>query len=145
MLGGIIRGAALGLGSVVALAGCEIGTGVLDPREGLSSGYYRYEAWSDVGGRDPAWWGYLDLEVDYDGTIYGTYRLPNQCEDYRYLVDCRGRVSGRVYRDGTIRFGFDEGWIANHGRVLRGDEAVGEWDTRLLGYRDRGDFELYPY
>lgn len=136
--------AVLSASALLGLAACE-GVGGLDPYGSeLDSGRYRYEAFSDGGGRGPSWWGYLDVEVDYDGRIYGHYRLPGQCEDdWGYLVDCVGRLAGRSYRDGTVRFGLDEGWLENRGRVRRGDEVTGEYNTRLLGYRDRGEFEMW--
>ena len=129
-----------------ALVACD-GVGALDPYGSeLESGRYEYEAYSDTGGRGPSWWGYLDIDVDYDGEIYGRYRLPDQCEDdFGYLVDCVGRVAGRAYSDGTVRFGLDEGWLENRGRVRRGDEVTGEYNTRLLGYREQGEFEMWRY
>ena len=128
------------------LTGCDLGYGILSASGNvLDSGVYEYEAWSDLRGRGPSWWGVLDIQVDYDGRIYGSYLLPEQCDEGRYLVDCRGRIGGRAYRDGTIRFGFDEGWISNRGRIRQREEAQGDWDTRLLGYRDGGRFEMWPY
>lgn len=131
------------------LAGCDVGVGTLAPggsSSRLRSGLYEYNAWSDYGGQGAAWWGYLDLDVDYDGTIYGSYRLPDQCsDDWGYAVDCVGRVGGRVNRDGVVRFGLDEGWLANEGVVRKGSRVTGSWETRVLGYRDAGGFELRPY
>lgn len=129
--------------ALLPVAGCEVGYGLGPDRAWLQSGLYLYEAWSHHGGRDAAWWGYLELRVDHDGAVYGSYRLPDQCQDdFGYLVDCVGRVGGRVYRDGTLRFGLDEGWLANRGEVRYGDFASGRWNSRLLGYRDGGRFEL---
>lgn len=132
---------------LLALAACDAG-GIYDPGYGgsryLRSGLYQYDTWSEDGRH--AWWGTLDIDVYGDGEIRGTYRLPLQCEDaYGYLVDCVGRVGGRVYSDGEIRFGLDEGWLRNEGGVNRYSEAGGFWETRILGYYDTGDFELVPY
>jgi hypothetical protein len=132
------------------LSGCD-GTGVITPGTGaaqrlLRSGAYDYRAWSDHGGRGPAWWGYLNLQVGIGGEISGTYELPRQCSDaYGYEATCYGRVGGRIYSDGTFRFGLDEGWLSHEGVVGRRSEATGRWQGRLLGYRDGGTFELIPY
>lgn len=141
------------LWGVLLLAGCDavVGPGGIGIGSGggagrwLDSGSYDYAAWSDRGGSRPAWWGYVDLRVERDGRITGSYELPWQCTDsYGYEATCYGRVGGRVYSDGTLRFGFDEGWLAHDGRVNRYSEVTGRWETRLLGYRDTGDFELVP-
>lgn len=138
---------ALAVLPLLALAACDAGS-ILDPggygSYRLRSGRYQYDTWSRDGTH--AWWGTLDLSVRSDGEIQGTYRLPLQCEDaYGYLVDCYGRVGGRVYSDGTIRFGLDEGWLRNEGDLHRYSEVSGFWETRMLGYYDDGDFELVPY
>lgn len=131
----------------VLLAGCDA-AGVLVPGPGgvpgrMASGLYTYRAWSDTGGR-LAWWGTLELEVTPTGEISGRYVLPDQCVDeYRIPIDCFGRIGGRVYSDGTVRFGMDEGWLAHEGR-LAGERVAGTWITRLLGYRDGGSFTLAP-
>lgn len=138
------------LAASLLLAGCGDGYGILTPgedaRDRLRPGLYYYRAWSDFGGYGAAWEGYLDLRVDFDGSIYGSYRLPHQCVDvYGYAADCVGRIGGRTYRDGTVRFGFDEGWLANRGTLRGRSRVAGHWDSRLLGYSDSGTFELVPY
>lgn len=129
------------------LAGCDA-AGVVVPGAGgapgrMASGLYSYRAWSDADG-EPAWWGTLELEVTTAGEISGRYHLPDQCVDeYRMPIGCFGRIGGRVYRDGIVRFGMDEGWLAHEGRV--GERRVaGTWTTRLLGLRDGGSFTLTP-
>ena len=144
MISRLVPRAPLALAALLALAACDdYGLGPDD----LYSGRYDYAAWSDFDRREPAWWGTLDLEVDdYNGTVYGSYRLPDQCEDrFGRLIDCRGTVDGRVYRDGTIRFELDDGWLTNRGRLRSGSRAEGDWDAVLPGYRDEGEFELVPY
>lgn len=130
----------------ILLAGCDA-TGVLVPVSrgdfGLWSGQYAYDAYSDWGGI--AYWGYLNLRVDTDGRITGTYRLPRQCSDrWGYEVDCAGYIGGRVYDDGSFRFGMDEGWLANRGTADSRGRAAGRWETRLLGGRGAGTFEMFP-
>lgn len=138
---------AAGLLAALALAACEaaqlvVGTG--GARHDLRSGVYLYTAWSDHT-RDVAWWGYFDLRVDLDGRFTGSYRLPRQCRDrVGFGADCAGRVDGRVYRDGTVRFGLDEGWLSHEGALVRRSEVTGRWWTRLLGAVDGGTFELLP-
>lgn len=150
-LAGRFGKAALFLGLVLSIAGCDgYGRGVFGPGGGdyttLHSGSYDYRAWSDYGSRGPVWWGYLELRVERGGEITGSYELPRQCVDaYGYEVTCYGRVGGRVYRDGTLRFGFGEGWLAHDGSANRRSEVTGRWDSRILGYRDEGTFELIPY
>lgn len=127
------------------LAGCDaagvIGVGGA-PAVHLVSGTYDYSAYSDYGGR-LAWWGTLYLEIDRFGEIRGRYLLPRQCAGaYGYEADCYGLVGGRVHDDGTIRFGLDEGWLANRGFVRSRYRATGDWDSRLLGYADGGRWEL---
>ena len=149
--GGALTGLVAAL-ALLLLAGCDavvgpdgIGIGSGAAGRWLDSGWYDYAAWSDFGGSRPAWWGYVELRVDRDGRITGRYELPGQCTDgYGFEATCFGRVDGRVYSDGRVRFGFDEGWLGHDGRVNRHSEVSGRWDTRLLGYTDRGDFELLP-
>lgn len=135
---------------LVLLSGCG-DAGVIVPGAGttqrlLRSGAYDYRAWSDYGGRGPAWWGYLNLQIGAGGEISGTYELPRQCTDaYGYEATCYGRVGGRIYSDGTLRFGLDEGWLSHEGAVGRRSEATGRWHARVLGYRDVGTFDLVPY
>jgi hypothetical protein len=135
-------------GMLVLLAACDadrvvLGTGGSGAT--LRSGPYEYDAWSSRH-RDLAWWGTIDLRVHADGVITGTYRLPRQCSDrVGPGVDCYGRVGGRVYRDGTVRFGLDEGWLSHDGYVSRRSLVRGSWWTRLLGRTDDGTFELRAY
>lgn len=126
-----------------ALAGCDAGGVLLGGVAGgsrLGSGAYAYDAWSEDGRL--AWWGDLQLSVLASGEIRGEYRLPGQCTAGSVVVDCVGYVGGRVHADGAVRFGLDEGWLRNEGRVLRADEARGDWETRILGYYDEGRWEL---
>ncbi|MBA2246344.1 MAG: hypothetical protein H0W11_15435 [Gemmatimonadetes bacterium] len=150
----ISRAAAVALLLLLSLAACGdagVGVGVIGPggtssgQRALLPGLYAYRAWSDYSRGGPAWSGYLELRVEAGGVITGFYRLPWQCRDaYRLEVDCVGRVGGRLYNDGTLRFGLDEGWLAHEGRVDRQSRVTGRWDTRILGYRDGGTFELLP-
>lgn len=134
---------------LAAAAGCEVGDVIFDPEGGtggarLTSGSYSYRAWSD-GRHGEAWWGYLELRVASDGRISGSYRLPWQCTDrWRREVDCVGQVGGRLYRDGSLRFGLDEGWLSHEGNANRYSEVTGRWWTRILGHSDAGTFELRP-
>jgi hypothetical protein len=144
------RSRLLVLSGALLLAGCDAGAGVLspstDPRRVLPSGLYDYRAWQDGYAGGAVWWGALDLEVYADGEISGYYRLPYQCvDDYGYEADCVGRVGGRVDRDGTVRFGLDEGWLANFGDVQRSSRVTGSWEGRFGGYDGEGTFELVPY
>ncbi len=127
------------------LSGCDAGVILsADRRESLRSGLYSYSTWTEAG--RPAWWGRVDVRVEFDGTIRGSYRLPRQCRDgYGFVVDCIGHVGGRVYPDGRVRFGFDEGWLRHQGEVTRYSEVSGYWDTRILGTYGSGEFELLPY
>ncbi|HEX2191144.1 MAG TPA: hypothetical protein VHG51_19705 [Longimicrobiaceae bacterium] len=131
-------------GLAALLAGCGDGYGVIvgaDGRDALRSGVYDYEAWTYDG--YTAYWGYVDLRVSGDGTLSGGYRLPRQCVDrYGYEADCVGYVGGRVYSDGRVRFGLDEGWLRHEGDVDRYDEAFGWWEERVLGGSDEGEWEL---
>lgn len=128
------------------LGGCDA-AGLLAPdyRHYLRPGLYTYDSWTEW--EQPAWWGYVEIQVDsFDGTVRGSYRLPEQCTDgYGWVVDCVGRVAGRVYADGTLHLGFDEGWLRQRGEVDRYSEVHGSWDTRLLGVYESGRFELLPY
>ena len=137
----------LGLVLLGLVAACDdVGLVAPDARPDhlLPSGTYDYEA-RDGRGR-LAWYGTLRLEVDRDGRIFGSYRLPWQCSDsWGYEADCVGYVGGRVDRGGTVRFGLDEGWLAHEGRVRRDGSATGEWLARLLGYSDRGSWELVRF
>lgn len=140
----------LALAAALLLPACGDGYGLLtpgdDPRGQLRSGTYLCRAWSDFGGPRPAWEGYLELEVVAGGEIRGSYLLPEQCTDaFGIPGDCFGQVGGRVYRDGLVRFGFDEGWIGNEGALRSRSRVSGNWDTRILGYSDSGTFELAPY
>lgn len=143
----LLRRGALPLLAAALLAGCgDNGFGVVvtgPGGTGLDSGLYDYEAWTY--GRRTAYWGYVDLRVGGDGTLTGSYRLPRQCTDrYGYEADCVGYVGGRVYSDGTVRFGFDEGWLRHDGEANRYSEVVGDWETRILGASSGGSFELLP-
>ncbi len=110
---------------------------------GLRSGVYDYEAWTY--GRRTSYRGFLDLRIAGDGTLSGSYRLPGQCTDrYGYEADCVGYVGGRVYPDGRVRFGFDEGWLRHEGVADRGSGVTGGWETRILGAFSSGDFEMLP-
>ncbi len=135
---------------LLLLGGCEdvavsIGGPVGASRALFSSGLYSYRAWSDYSHRGPVWWGFVELRVEGGGRITGVYRLPRQCSDaYGLGADCVGRVGGRLYTDGMIRFGFDEGWLSHEGWVDRGSAITGRWESRVLGYQDRGTFELVP-
>src|SRR3712207_5087745 len=115
------RRGALPLAAAALLAGCGDNgfiVGVGGGAGGLRSGVYDYEAWTY--GRRTAYWGYVDLRVAGDGTLTGTYRLPRQCRDsWGYEADCVGYVGGRVYSDGLVRFGFDEGWLRHVGEADR--------------------------
>lgn len=130
--------------------GCsDVGAGIIGSGAGggrwLDSGFYDYRAWSDFSRGGPVWWGTLEIRVQGGGQISGFYRLPRQCSDaYGFRVDCVGRVGGRILSDGRIRFGLDEGWLAHEGWVDRSSSVTGRWDTRILGYRDAGTFELVP-
>lgn len=139
-----LRRGALPVAAAALLAACGDGYGVIvgsDGRGGLRSGRYDYEAWT-YGGYS-AYWGYVDLRVAGDGTLSGSYRLPRQCLDrYGYEADCVGYVGGRVYRDGLVRFGFDEGWLRHEGDVDRRGDVFGWWETRILGGSSEGEFEL---
>jgi hypothetical protein len=141
---------AAGLAALLSVSACDVALGgIVAPgaiaQRRLGSGTYLYQAWSDRGGYGPAWWGYLELETRSDGAVIGVYRLPRQCvDDYGFEADCVGRVGGRVDPDGTLRFGLDEGWLRNQGAVRPGWRASGSWETRILGYRDAGTFELSP-
>ena len=133
---------------LAALAACEVSVGPLatvgGSAAGLRPGVYRYAAWPDGGGR-VQWWGYLELEIGAGGALSGVYRLPEQCvDDLGYVADCVGYVGGRVERDGSIRFGLDEGWLINRGTLRKGSRAVGRWETRILGYAGSGTFEMDP-
>jgi hypothetical protein len=109
----------------------------------LPSGVYVYRAWSDFSARGPVWSGHLELRVRLDGSISGSYRLPAQCSDrWGRVADCHGRVHGQLYRDGSLVFDLDDGWLRNEGLVRRHYDATGYWDARLTGYRDSGRFEL---
>lgn len=133
---------------IALLAGCEaadLRLGGPGARIDLLSGSYDYRAWSDRY-RDLAWWGYLDLRVDSSGRISGSYQLPRQCVDrFGRGIDCVGRVSGRVYRDGSLDFHLDDGWLRHEGTVDRRSDAFGRWWSRLSGHRDEGTFELLLY
>jgi hypothetical protein len=135
-------------GAVALTASCEGGSVFLGGGTAtgqLRSGLYDYTAWSDFH-RDVAWWGTVDLRVRSDGTISGVYRLPRQCSDeFGPRADCVGRVGGRVFRDGDMRFGLDEGWLSHEGAVHRSSTVTGIWWTRLLGHTDEGTFELRPF
>lgn len=144
-------GAVLTILVMLVLGGCDAGAGVgvLGPGSAAShtlpSGLYRYRAWSDASYRE-IWWGYFDLRVQADGRMSGTYRLPRQCTDsWGWEADCIGHIGGRIHSDGTLRFGLDEGWLSHEGAVNRRSEATGRWWTRILGYTDRGTFELLRY
>jgi hypothetical protein len=130
---------------LVLVTGCDGGRVILGSggtTSQLRSGLYDYTAWSDVY-RDEAWWGTFDLRIHSDGSISGTYRLPRQCVDhFGPGVDCVGRIGGRLYRDGTLRLGLDEGWLSHEGAVHRRSTVTGIWWSRLLGHRDEGTFEL---
>jgi hypothetical protein len=127
------------------LASCEgidLRLGGPGTRFDLVSGSYDYSARSDRFG-DLAWWGQLDLRVDRSGRISGSYRLPRQCTDrFRRVVDCVGRVHGRVHRDGFVTFDLDDGWLRHEGVVTRRSDVFGDWWSRLVGDRDEGRFEL---
>lgn len=111
----------------------------------LHSGLYTYRAWSDFSARGPVWSGFLELQIEAGGQVSGFYRLPRQCSDaFGLEADCVGRVGGRIHRDGSIRFGLDEGWLQHEGWIDRGSRVTGRWETRILGYRDFGTFELLP-
>jgi hypothetical protein len=143
----LLRRGALPLLAAALAAGCgDNGFGVVvtgADRAGLGSGLYDYEAWTY--GRRTAYRGYVELRVGGDGTLTGSYRLPRQCTDrYGYEADCVGYVGGRVYADGTVRFGFDEGWLRHDGEANRYSEVVGDWQTRILGASSSGSFELLP-
>lgn len=132
------------LALVLLLAGCDH-VSVLSPYSdgALRSGVYVYDAYSDRGRL--VYWGYLELRVDGSGQITGSYRLPRQCTDrWGYEADCVGYVGGRVDRNGSFRFGLDEGWLRSQGVVDRYDEAAGRWETRFLGGGETGTFEMYP-
>jgi hypothetical protein len=131
--------------ALALLGGCDVdGVLVPDRRESLRSGLYAYSTWTETG--RPAWWGHVDVRVELDGSIRGSYRLPRQCSNaYGFAVDCIGHVGGRVYPDGRVRFGFDEGWLRHQGEVHPFSEVSGRWDTRLLGASASGEFELLPY
>lgn len=139
-----LRGHLLALLLAPALAACDAAGGVLlggtVGGAQLGSGAYAYDSWSEDG--ELAWWGDLQLSVLASGEIRGEYRLPGQCTAGSVVVDCVGYVGGRVQADGTVRFGLDEGWLRNEGRVLRASLARGEWETRILGYYDQGRWEL---
>jgi hypothetical protein len=134
--------------TMLLLASCDdrgFGVGVGGGTTTLRSGVYDYDAWSDRH-RDLAWWGTMDLRVHSDGTISGTYRLPRQCSDrYGPGTDCFGRIGGRLFRDGTVRLGLDEGWLSHDGYVSRRNLVRGSWWTRLLGASDSGTFELRAF
>lgn len=134
-------------GLVLLAAGCGdagLVTATERPDRLLRSGVYEYNAWSTAGGFD--WWGTLDLEVSRDGRISGYYRLPRQCTDrYGYAVDCTGYVGGRVYQNGELRFGLDEGWLRHFGEVRSRYRAAGDWDSRILGFSDFGRWEIVEY
>ncbi|HEV2147742.1 MAG TPA: hypothetical protein VGR37_10100 [Longimicrobiaceae bacterium] len=140
------RGALPLLAAVLAAACGDTGFGVQVPggrAAGLRSGVYDYEAWTY--GRRTAYWGFVELRVRGDGTLSGSYRLPRQCLDrFGFEADCVGHVGGRVYADGLVRFGFDEGWLRHEGEADRFGEVFGEWETRLLGASSAGQFELLP-
>lgn len=131
-------------------AGCsDVGVAVVGAGGGaqrwLQPGSYTYRAWSDFSRGGVAWSGYLDLRIEAGGVVSGFYRLPRQCTDaYGLLLDCVGRVGGRIYSDGLLRFGLDEGWLSHEGWVDRRSRATGRWESRILGYRDSGTFELVP-
>ena len=143
-----LRGRMLAVLAVAAMAGgaaaCD--AGVLVPVERgpvLMDGLYYFEAWPDRSTRHPDWWGWLDMRVGPDRRIRGSYRLPDQCRDrYNYIVDCVGRVTGRVQHDGRFDFALDEGWIRGNGWTRSRYEAYGRWDARIVGYSERGDFTL---
>jgi hypothetical protein len=144
----LLRRGALPLLAAALAAGCgDNGFGVVvggGSTAGLRPGLYDYEAWTY--GRQTAYRGYVDLRVGGDGVLTGSYRLPRQCTDaYGYEADCVGYVGGRVYSDGTVRFGFDEGWLRHEGETDgRYSEVVGSWETRILGASSSGSFELLP-
>lgn len=126
----------------VTVAGPGVGSSA---QRSLLPGLYAYRAWSDYSRGGPVWSGYLELRTEAGGVLTGFYRLPWQCTDaYRLEIDCVGRVGGRVYSDGTLRFGLDEGWLAHDGRIDRLSRVTGRWESRILGYRDGGTFELLP-
>lgn len=143
----LLRRGALPLAAATLLAACgDNGFSIVVPggsTGGLRSGVYDYDAWTY--GRRTAYWGFVDLRVGVDGALSGTYRLPAQCTDgYGYEADCVGYVGGRVYSDGEVRFGFDEGWLRHDGEANRWSEVAGRWETRILGARSEGSFELLP-
>lgn len=132
---------------LLVLAGCG-DVGVVTPvgrsEPQLRSGLYEYTAWSRYG--DVQYRGALSLEIGRDGRIDGRYRLPGQCADrFGYEADCVGYVGGRIYESGELRFGLDEGWLRHFGEVRNSFRATGDWESRLLGYSDRGAWELVRY
>lgn len=130
---------------LLLLAACGDGgtiTGAGRAEASLRSGFYEYSAYSDGGYL--AWWGTLELAVGSGGALTGYYRLPRQCTDrFGYETDCVGYVGGRVYDDGTLRFGLDEGWLRHFGDVRSSRRAAGDWNSRILGYSDSGRWEIY--
>ncbi len=131
--------------AALLLAACEVGLTIPGVGTGatLSSGLYDYRAWSDFSAGPAAWEGVIDLRVRPRGEITGEYLLPGQCRDGRgFRVDCRGFVTGRAFRDGHLRFHFDEGWLRNEGTVRAGRRATGYWSARFIGHADEGTFEL---
>lgn len=136
---------------LTACGDAGVGVGVIGPggtsggQRTLLPGVYAYRAWSDASRGGPAWSGVMELRTEAGGVITGFYRLPWQCRDaFGLEIDCVGHVGGRLFSDGTLRFGLDEGWLAHEGRVDRQSRVTGRWETRILGYRDGGTFELLP-
>ncbi len=123
-----------------------IGTGTASgAAHSLRPGIYTYRAWSDHSRGGPVWSGYLDLRTEAGDRLTGHYHLPWHCSDaYGFTVDCVGWVGGRIERDGAVRFGLDEGWLVHEGWIGRDGRITGRWESRILGYRDTGTFELVP-